>query len=113
MLRGRRRSAAMASAEYKRLYNSKRWKDLRAIQLRGKPMCHYCSLLSKRTIAMVVDHIKPHRGDEALFFDPENLQSLCKLCHDAAKQQLEKSGVLRGCDQRGVPLDSGHHWKSV
>lgn len=58
----------------------------------------------------MVDHIKPHRGNELLFFDPTNLQSLCKPCHDGAKQQLEKSGVLRGCDRTGLPLDENHHW---
>jgi 5-methylcytosine-specific restriction protein A len=30
----------------------------------------------------VVDHIVPHRGDERLAFDRDNLQGLCKSCHD-------------------------------
>ncbi len=34
------------------------------------------------TLATVVDHIKPHKGDERLFFDINNLQPLCKPCHD-------------------------------
>lgn len=32
--------------------------------------------------ATVVDHIKPHRGDNKLFWDKSNWQSLCKSCHD-------------------------------
>jgi 5-methylcytosine-specific restriction protein A len=29
-----------------------------------------------------VDHIVSHHGDEALFWDEDNLQALCKSCHD-------------------------------
>ena len=34
------------------------------------------------TPATVVDHIVPHRGDHALFWDEQNWQPLCKSCHD-------------------------------
>ena len=30
----------------------------------------------------MVDHIIPHKGDEALFWDEDNLQSLCTPCHN-------------------------------
>lgn len=40
----------------------------------------------------VVDHIRPHRGDEALFWDEENLQTVSKEYHDKEKQKLEHSG---------------------
>ena len=33
--------------------------------------------------ANVVDHIKPHRGDSALFWNTENWQSLCDKCHNS------------------------------
>ncbi|MEP2204764.1 MAG: HNH endonuclease signature motif containing protein [Tateyamaria sp.] len=39
--------------------------------------------------ATVVDHIIPHRGDEALFNDRNNLQSLCTPCHSRYKQRSE------------------------
>ena len=32
--------------------------------------------------ATVVDHIKPHRGDQKLFWDQNNWQPLCKEHHD-------------------------------
>jgi 5-methylcytosine-specific restriction protein A len=35
-----------------------------------------------RNCTTVVDHIKPHKGDEELFYDINNLQPLCKCCHD-------------------------------
>lgn len=100
----------MGAAQYKHLYNTKRWYRLRYAQLSAHPLCSMCAKLGRVTPATVVDHKKPHRGDEELFFDPDNLDSLCKPCHDGAKQQLEKSGVLRGCDLNGVPLDANHHW---
>lgn len=101
----------MARPDYRRLYGTKRWFQLRARQLREQPLCKFCGDLGRITPAAVVDHKRPHRGDEALFFDPDNLQSLCKPCHDGAKQQLEKSGTLRGCGLDGVPLDASHHWR--
>ncbi len=46
------------------------------------PLCANC--LSKGILApaTVVDHIVPHRGDRALFWDENNWQALCKSCHD-------------------------------
>ncbi|MFG1247628.1 HNH endonuclease [Xanthobacter flavus] len=38
----------------------------------------------------VCDHRRPHRGDPALFWDDGNLQTLCKACHDGAKQAEER-----------------------
>jgi 5-methylcytosine-specific restriction protein A len=34
----------------------------------------------------VADHIIPHRGDPALFFDPKNLQGACVPCHNAKRE---------------------------
>jgi 5-methylcytosine-specific restriction endonuclease McrA len=66
--------------------------------------------MGKRSIASIVDHKRPHKGDEALFFDPNNLQSLCKPHHDGAKQAQEKRGYAIGCDASGNPIDPNHHW---
>jgi 5-methylcytosine-specific restriction protein A len=44
--------------------------------------------------AAVVDHITPHGGDEALFWDRDNWQPLCKPCHDA-KTAREDGGFGR------------------
>ena len=40
--------------------------------------------------ATVVDHIKPHKGNEKLFYDLKNLQSMCKPCHD--RKTAKKDG---------------------
>jgi len=98
-------------ADWHYLYKTKAWRELRAAQLRANPLCVFCLALGKDQAANVADHKKPHKGDLVLFFDPGNLQSLCKTCHDSAKQTLERSGVLPGCTRDGVPLDPHHHWR--
>ncbi|SKA26370.1 HNH endonuclease [Consotaella salsifontis] len=40
--------------------------------------------------ATLVDHIKPHKGDKALFWDRRNWQPLCTSCHSGAKQSQER-----------------------
>ena len=94
----------------KRLYSTAAWYKLRARQLRNSPFCVYCAEAGHLTAATVADHIIPHRGSELLFYDAKNLQSLCKQCHDSAKQQLEKTGVLRGSTSSGEPLDKKSAW---
>jgi len=71
-----------------------------------------CEKIGRVTAAAVVDHRVPHRGNQELFWDKNNWQSLCEDCHDRHKQRLEKSGVLAGCDVNGMPLDEGHHWNT-
>ncbi|WP_345799048.1 HNH endonuclease [Agrobacterium pusense] len=53
------------------------------------------------------DHIEPHKGDEALFYDPSNLQSLCAPCHDKLKARIERGqrAVVIGVD--GYPVEIG------
>lgn len=42
---------------------------------------------------LVADHIRPHRGDPALFWWADGIQCLCKPCHDGAKQREERRTV--------------------
>lgn len=100
----------MANTGYRHLYDSALWKRMRRLQLIEHPLCAYCARLGAVTAATVADHIKPHRGDIALFYDSDNLQSLCKPCHDRIKQIEEAHGVQIGSDLSGVPLDSSHPW---
>ena len=46
------------------------------------PLCVRCSSENELGPADVVDHIIPHNGDQELFWDPKNHQSLCKPHHD-------------------------------
>lgn len=58
------------------------WRKARNRYLKAHPLCEKCRKQGKLVRAAVVDHIVPHRGDERLFWDERNWQSLCKPCHD-------------------------------
>lgn len=90
-------------------YNA-RWRRARASFLTAHPFCSECQKLGHITPSSVVDHIKPHKGDQALFWDEANWQALCKQCHDSYKQRLERSGKVVGCSADGWPLDARHNW---
>ena len=49
-----------------------------------------CQREGRVTAATVVDHKIPHKGDQRLFWDPANWQSLCKPHHDRDKQREER-----------------------
>lgn len=100
----------MEYKDRKKLYGTKDWYRLRYAQLQKQPLCEYCEQVGRVVAATIVDHIKPHKGDEELFFNSENLQSLCKQHHDSTKQKEEKRGVQIGCDTKGIPNDPSHHW---
>lgn len=73
-----------SSAQWHGWYGLDVWRnDLRPTQLLREPFCRECAKAGRRTPATRVDHVKPHRGDWALFTDRANLQSLCERCHNA------------------------------
>jgi 5-methylcytosine-specific restriction endonuclease McrA len=90
----------MRHPPWKAWYKLKRWRDLRLqIFRRDLYTCQCgCGLMEGNTSLLVCDHIKPHRGDERLFWDETNLQTLLKSCHDSAKQRAEQASL----NQRGV-----------
>ena len=59
-----------------------RWQKARRMYLNQHPLCLACQKEHRTTTATVVDHIKPHRGNQHLFWDVSNWQPLCKQCHD-------------------------------
>jgi 5-methylcytosine-specific restriction protein A len=72
-----------------------KWQQLRARYLASHPLCVECKRAGLVKIAEVVDHIVPHKGDMALFWDSDNWQPLCKACHDR-KTATEDGGWGRG-----------------
>lgn len=86
------------------------WQKARATFLRSHPICAMCTVDGKPTPATVVDHIRPHKGNQALFWDTSNWQPLCRTHHNATKQHNERSGRESGCNAQGVPRDAQHHW---
>lgn len=87
-----------------------RWQKARADYLRKHPMCADHLRRGHYVAATVVDHIQPHKGDNKLFWDSANWQSLCEHCHNSHKQRLERGGRDIGCDLAGNPTDPSHHW---
>lgn len=80
------------------LYNTTRWRKLRwSILVRDLFTCQWpgCGRIEANTSKLVADHRRPHRGVEALFWDEGNLWTLCKPCHDGAKQREEQSPANR------------------
>ncbi|UXN61724.1 HNH endonuclease signature motif containing protein [Phyllobacterium zundukense] len=61
------------------------WQNARAEYLGYFPTCKICG-----SSANVVDHIRPHKGDDRLFWDSRNWQPLCTTCHNSIKQRQEK-----------------------
>ncbi|SFP62795.1 HNH endonuclease signature motif containing protein [Tranquillimonas alkanivorans] len=61
------------------------WDKARTAFLAKHPRCRRCG-----NPATVVDHVTPHKGDTALFWDKSNWQSLCTPCHSGAKQSEER-----------------------
>lgn len=96
--------------KYATIYNSKRWRVLRHDHLSKEPLCRYCHAAGDIVAADTVDHIKPHKGDLDLAFDPGNLQSLCKTCHDIHADAKDREKVMAGCDADGYPIDPSHVW---
>lgn len=71
----KRKSAA------KRLYG-RRWRKWAKDGLIAEPLCRLCAANGLTVEATVRDHIIPHRGNLELFWQADNVQSLCKPCHD-------------------------------
>ena len=80
-----KRLDAQRGTAAERGYDS-RWTKARNAYIRAHPLCAYC-----QHQADVVDHIIPHKGDKALFWDSDNWQSLCKKCH-GVKTATEDGG---------------------
>lgn len=100
--------ARAARYPWRAWYSTPEWKALRAAQLRREPHCRFCAEAGAKTPADTVDHTVRHRGRRDLFFDPRNLASLCKRCHDSTKQQAEALGYSTKVDANGLPTDPRH-----
>ena len=71
-----------------------RWKKAAKAFLRRHPLCVACEAKGIIKAAEVVDHIRPHKGNQKLFWDKKNWQALCKQCHDR-KTATEDGGFGR------------------
>jgi len=70
------------------------WDKMRLHYLRKHPLCVHCQALGRVAVATDLDHIIPHKGDMAKFWDKDNLQGLCHSCH-SIKTVTEDGGFGR------------------
>lgn len=80
---------------YQDVYNTPRWKGLRAEKVRNNPLCEEC--LRKGIVKQTeeVHHIIPidiDNLDEDLAYGYDNLISLCIPCHKEAHRKLSHQG---------------------
>ena len=70
-----------------KIYNTPRWRRLREVKLMNDPLCQVCAEAGRVTIAEDVHHTTSFMSEvdpvkrNFLAFDYNNLQSLCKKCH--------------------------------
>lgn len=80
-----------ATQPWRDWYKLARWADLRArVFLRDLYTCRMCGKLHASDRTLTADHVRPHRGDPALFWADGNVQALCTSpCHVKHKQAAE------------------------
>lgn len=75
------------NAERRKIYNSERWRRLRAYKFAADPLCEMCLKDNKTVVAEDIHHITSFMSTEDkyqrlhLAYDFDNLMSLCKQCH--------------------------------
>jgi 5-methylcytosine-specific restriction endonuclease McrA len=84
-------------------YHGVRWGVMRRAQLSREPLCQRCLSFEIITAARHADHVIPHRGNEGLFLNSGNLQSLCISCHSFKTMAEQKGEFL---DYRDFKADA-------
>ena len=77
---------------------------MRHTVLSDQPLCVMCLSQDIVTAADTVDHVRPHKGDAVLFWDRNNLQSLCKWHHDNDKALIERGKTIPIFGADGWPI---------
>lgn len=73
-------------------YQTARWKRLRLrVFARDLFTCRECGKVDGNTSRLVAHHVEPHKGDEVLFWNEDNIQCICQPCHDGPVKARERS----------------------
>lgn len=75
----------------KNIYHSYQWRKLRLGFVAQNPLCLHCEQYGIITAGYIVDHIVEIEDGGAIF-DINNLQHLCKSCHNAktAREKIKR-----------------------
>jgi len=93
-------------------YTTQRWRRLRRLKLRERPLCEACLAQGQIEPATTVDHRVRITDGGNPFPAVQDLSSLCASCHNS-KSRAEQMGQdywVKGCDLFGRPLDPNHPW---
>ena len=74
---------------------SSRWERARKAHLARYPLCVICLSYGVVEPARVVDHKTPHKGNQRLFWDRSNWQSLCFNHHNSDAKRMEAGGKIK------------------
>jgi len=75
----RQKERTRYNRDSRKWYYTQQWKDLRhQVMVEQHYTCAECGHVE---LSLDIDHITPHRGNEALFWDRRNLAGLCHTCH--------------------------------
>jgi 5-methylcytosine-specific restriction endonuclease McrA len=99
VLRGRCHLHAPAAQQrrhpYDHIYADRRWPWLSRQVRAEEPLCRL-KLPGCTVVTEVADHVRPHRGDERLAFDRDNLQGACRACNSRkGTRRTPGAGVKR------------------
>lgn len=107
----RRNSRSPEAARWQHLYKGRVWATLRKRTfVRDLAQCQMCRQAVKLHASngdpyqMHCDHITPHKGDPALFFDPDNLRTLCAQCHNGHAQAEDRGFKRQAIGADGWPV---------
>lgn len=75
--------------EMRGFYISTAWRKLRELKLKQSPVCEECYRRGCISKAIIADHIQPAREYPSKRLDIDNLQSLCRACHNRKHGQSE------------------------
>jgi 5-methylcytosine-specific restriction enzyme A len=75
-----------ARVEANRFYSSTRWRSLRKAFLAEHPLCEDCRAAGRVTPAIDVHHVLDRKPNPDKAFDWDNLQALCRECHNAKRR---------------------------
>ena len=83
----KRRNPTVNKWQFQSIYNTRRWKQLRAAKVAENPLCEECEKAGRVRVTDEVHHIVPldfsmNRFQlEVIAYDWDNLMSLCVECH--------------------------------
>ncbi len=89
----KKRRKTETRAERMEIYATRRWRNLRRLKMISNPICEECLKVGKVTPTEDVHHIisfmsvKDPYERRKLAYDYDNLESLCRACHNKKHRQ--------------------------